>query len=295
MQYQLSDNWLEIACSSLFYPNIQEFLNALVPSRKYQHLLLQNKWLLLDRQPVQRDTVINGDTLQLLLYPENYFYRVKTAIKAQIIYEDELFLLLRKPADILVQSDGQGGLCLNDLVESYFARYHLYGRVVPLHNLDYPTQGLILYVKSPIFQPLLDKQLADRLIKREYLAFVFGLYPQGKKETIEKKIGGDRHDAKKRRITPNGQAAKTVITGLYAHPAYSVIRCELKTGRTHQIRLHLASIDYPLLNDPLYGHPSALCQGLGLVADKITFYHPLKEEVLTFTAPLSKDLQKLYH
>ena len=293
MQYQVINEWLEIECSSLFYHTIQEFFDHLIPSKKYQHLLIQNKWILLDGNPVKRETEIEGKILSICLYPETYYYEVKTSEEAEIIYEDELFIVVNKKPGLLVHDDGNHKLTLSDMVESYMARNHILGSANPIHRLDVETQGMVVFSKSVIFQALIDQLLAKKQIKRDYIAFVKGRVEEGSREVIEGAIAKDRHNPKKQRVSKTGQSAKTVVYGLHAHNDYSVVKCELKTGRTHQIRVHLESIGHAILNDPLYGAPSKKCEVMGLVANHLEFYHPLKEDIIKLDCDMTYDLRKI--
>ena len=118
----------------------------------------------------------------------------------------------------------------------------------------------------------------------------------GKTFVINKPIGNDRHNSNKRIIYKNGQSAITKVRSIACNSAkdYSILRCSLDTGRTHQIRLHLSSEGYPILNDDLYGVRSDLCQRMGLFADEVELYHPLKEDNISIETDLPIDLSKIY-
>ena len=163
-------------------------------------------------------------------------------------------------------------------------------------DIEVIADDLVIYSKSEVFQPLLDKLLAEKQIRRNYLAFVHGIMEAGKTMTIDKPIGNDRHNANKKVIYKNGQNALTKVRSLGCSKSknYSVLYCSLETGRTHQIRLHLSSVSYPILNDPLYGKSSDLCIRMGLFAGNIEMYHPLKEDTLSIDCELPNDLKKLY-
>ena len=294
MKYQLIDDILEIEISSIHDNTIQEFFDRLIPSRKYQHLLIQNKWIMIDGEAVKRETEIKGRILSINIYPENYYYEVKTDIKPTILYEDEIILVVNKPNGMMVHTDGDTSkISLCDVVESYFAREHKLGSVHPIHRLDTETQGVVLFSKSVVFQALLDQLLSYKQIRRKYLAFVEGRIEKGQRIVIDEPIGKDRHSKSKQRVSKNGLEAKTIITSIYTRDNYSVVECELKTGRTHQIRVHMAHINHPILNDMLYGSASKLCKDMGLVAIEIEFYHPLKEEMMNIEGYISSDLRKL--
>lgn len=294
MEYTVIDDYAYIDIKTIHYHTIQEFFDALVPSKKYQHLLIQNKWIMIDEIPVQRETKIVGKTLKMILYPEAYYYEIRTNQEIEVVYEDELVVVVNKPSGMLVHSDGNHNkITVTDILEARFKRNGQLGSVHPIHRLDEETQGLLLISKSPIFQGLLDKLLSYKQINRRYLVFVQGRVDKGSRMTIEEPIGKDRHDSKRRIVTKNGQQAKTIVESLYTNGEYSVLKCDLKTGRTHQIRVHLAHVGHPILNDELYGRPSKLTEHMGLVANELTFYHPLKEDMITVKGDMTNDLQKL--
>lgn len=294
MRYTLEEKWLHIDIDSLFVKTIQEFFDAYIPSKKIQHLLIQNKQILLDGNPVKREDDIVGLHLDLMIYPQIYEYE-KTDNQPDIVYEDEILLIVNKPKGVLVHSDGSDELTLTKMVGSYFYDQN-YISAYPIHRLDKQTSGLVVFSKSEVFQPLLDQLLSDKQIRRSYLAFVEGKMKEGSILTIDKPIGKDRHNPNKRIIHKNGQSALTKVRCVACNKSkdYSVLLCTLETGRTHQIRVHLSSIGHPILNDDLYGHSSDLCIRMGLFAESIELYHPLKEEMMEVEAPLPKDLNKLY-
>ena len=294
MDYRLEDRILKISVGSLFNETVQSFLDDYIPSKKMQHLLIQNKWLRLDGNPVKREDDIAGMELELNIYPEEYEYR-KTLNVPDIVYEDEIIAVVNKPKDVLVHSDGSGEDCLSKWMESCYAdKPHI--AVQPIHRLDRETSGLVMFSKSIVFQPLLDKLLSEKQIRRYYLAFVKGIMEKDMTMTINKPIGKDRHNPNKRIIYKGGQEAITKVRSLgYSRKdGFSILRCTLDTGRTHQIRVHLSSEGYPILNDSLYGSSSRLCLRMGLMADEIEFYHPLKEELMNIDVDLPNDLAKLY-
>ena len=294
MKYTLRETWLDIDVESLFVKTIQEFFDNYIPSKKIQHLLIQNKNILLDGNPVKREDDIVGLKLNINIYPEKYNYeKIKNTI--DVVYEDEIILVVNKPKDLLVHSDGNNELTLTKMVQSYCADRN-YISALPIHRLDKETSGLVVYSKSVVFQPLLDKLLSEKQIRRNYLAFVKAIIDENKTFTINKPIGNDRHNSNKRIIYKNGQEAITKVKCIACNRAksYSILQCSLDTGRTHQIRLHLSSEGYPILNDDLYGVRSELCLRMGLFADNLELYHPLKEDNIAIDVDLPKDLDKLY-
>ena len=294
MKISMRDRWMDIDVSSLYLDTVQDFFDAYIPSKKIQHLLIQNKWILLDGNPVKRESDIVGLKLNLCLYPEDYDYPALD-VSLDVVYEDEILLIVNKPKGLLVHDDGNEEVTLTDYVKSYYHETP-YISAHPIHRLDRNTTGLVIYSKSILFQPLLDKMLNEKKIRRNYLAFAEGIVEEGKSFTIDKPIGKDRHQANRFVIAKNGSKALTKVKclGVSKKNSYSVLRCVLDTGRTHQIRVHLASIKHPLLNDDLYGSPSKLCVRMGLLADNVEFYHPVKEEQMSIDSDLPNDLSRLY-
>ncbi len=294
MEYRLNGTWLDIRIDSLFVKTIQEFFDSYIPSKKIQHLLIQNKDILLDGNPVKREDDIAGLYLNINLYPEKYEYeKIKNQI--DVAYEDEIILVVNKPKDLLVHADGVNEMTLTKMVESYYSdNDHV--SALPIHRLDRQTGGLVVFSKSIVFQPLLDRLLSQRQIRRNYYAFVKGKMEVGTIMTIDKPIGKDRHSSGKFVIHKGGQSALTKLrcVACSRKDDYSVLLCTIETGRTHQIRLHLSSIGYPILNDDIYGVRSDLCRRMGLFAESIEMYHPLIEDNIEISCPLPKDLDELY-
>ena len=291
MKYVLDERLLKIEINSLFNSTVQDFLDAYIPSKKYQHLLIQNKWLLIDDKPVKREDPLKGEILSINIYPnDNEYKEVKN--KLDVVYEDELCLIVNKPKGVLVHSDGNDEITLTDYVMSYY-KDQSYVDVQPIHRLDKETTGLVMFSKSVIFQPLFDKLLSEKTIRRYYLAFVKGKMKVDDTLTINKPIGKDRHNANKRVIAKNGQSALTKVKCLGSKMGISVLRCYLDTGRTHQIRVHLASMGLPIINDDLYGIRDKNLVRMGLIANELEFFHPLKEETIKVETNLPNDVSKL--
>ena len=290
MNYYLDEKKLIIKIDSLFVKTIQEFLDTYIPSKKYQHLLIQNKWITMDGNPCKREDDIVGINLEVNIYPNTHEYK-PTYNKVQVVYEDEICLIVFKPKGVLVHSDGNDSETLSDMVKDYYIDKP-YIDVQPIHRLDMETSGLVMFSKSEVFQPTLDNLMANNQIRRQYLAFVKGKV-QEETFVCAKPIGKDRHNAKKRVVSKNGQSALTKFKLVGTRNGISVLRCILDTGRTHQIRVHLSSLGYPIINDDLYGVRDESLVRMGLIGDILDFYHPLKEEMMEIEADLPNDMNKL--
>lgn len=198
-----------------------------------------------------------------------------------VVFEDEYLLAASKPADLLVHGDGTGALTLTDLVAEHLAAEGR-GDVRPqaVQRLDVETTGLVLFSLDPATQPALDAQVAGHDMTKRYLVVVQGRFPSGEK-TIDAPLGRDRHDARRMRVCApgKGKPAMTVVRRLAYEGGRSLLAVELKTGRRHQIRVHLAHLGFPIVGDTLYsGARSA--SGLLLHAFEEELEHPSTHERL---------------
>ena len=211
----------------------------------------------------------------------------------EILFEDELFCIVNKPANLLVHSDGvENAHTVCNLVKAHYLMEGHNTCVRPLHRLDYETSGALIFCKIPFLQPLLDAMLKNKQIYREYEALAQGYMTQ-RQYTITRGIARDRHDARKMRISEKGKAARTDVSVIRNYADFTWIRCRLYTGRTHQIRVHLAAIQHPLLSDPLYGKRDSRCPRLALHACRVIIPHPLSNDMLRVECPLPHDLRQL--
>ena len=210
-----------------------------------------------------------------------------------VCYEDDIVLVVNKPSHLLVHSDGVNTAhTLSNRVQGYFMMEGKQNLVRPIHRLDYETSGLVFFCKLPFFQAYFDEMLKEKKIYREYDAICEGIINQ-KKQTINQPIGKDRHESNKMRISKTGKEAKTQISTIKKYKTYTWVHARLFTGRTHQIRVHMASIHHPLLADSIYGSTSSLISRHALHASSLTFYHPIKQEMIQVTCELPSDMQTL--
>ncbi len=204
----------------------------------------------------------------------------------RVIYEDRWILAAEKPAGVLVHGDGTGAATLTDAVAAHLAgEGRADARPQAVQRLDVETTGLVLFSLDAATQPALDAEVAGRGMRKVYLAVVAGRFPWGEK-TVDVPIGRDRHDARKMRACAPGQGkpAQTRVRKLAFKGGRTLLEVELLTGRRHQIRVHLASLGFPIVGDALYGgarpDPARGERGLLLHAFAEELDHPATDERL---------------
>lgn len=226
-----------------------------------------------------KDDIVSID----LNYPEDNSNIVTTNMNLNIVYEDEAFIVLDKPAGIAVHpSFSHFNNTLSNGLKFYFDKNSIHKKIRPVNRLDLNTSGLIIFAKNEYIQENLIKQMSNNTFKKEYLAVVLGIL-SSKKGTIDKPIARKNESIIERCISPNGKQSITHFEVIKEYDSFSLVKCILETGRTHQIRVHFASIGHPLLGDDLYGTKSDLINGQALSCYKLSFYHPISKRYISFT------------
>jgi 23S rRNA pseudouridine1911/1915/1917 synthase len=233
-----------------------------------------------------------GQRIEIELVPtaESAAYRAEP-IALTIVYEDEHLLVLDKPAGMVVHpaAGNWSGTLLNALL-AHHAGAAMLPRAGIVHRLDKDTSGLIVVAKTPEAAMVLARAIAAREVGREYLALAHGV-PVQASFTIDAPIGRDPIRRVRMAVGAGGRPARTDVELVAASAGFSALRCRLHTGRTHQIRVHLASRGLPLVGDTLYGGRPAL--GMvrqALHAARLLLSHPVSNEAMQFEAPLPPDM-----
>lgn len=195
------------------------------------------------------------------------------------VWHDGWLLAADKPAGLLVHGDGTGIASLTELVRTRTGA----ACAQPVQRLDVETTGLVLFSLDKAVQPALDTAVATGGIRKRYIALVAGRIARGER-TVEAAIGRDRHDARRMRISKTGKPSVTILRPLGVFDNATLVELELKTGRRHQIRVHMAAIGHPVVGDALYRGPAS-ARGLMLHALEERLVHPVTgEELLLRTA-----------
>jgi 23S rRNA pseudouridine1911/1915/1917 synthase len=221
-------------------------------------------------------------------------------IPLDILFEDEQLLIVNKPKGMVVHpaAGHYTGTLVNAIM--YHCKDSLSGingvlRPGIVHRIDKDTTGSLIVCKTDFAHNDIAAQLKEHSITRKYRAIVHGVI-QDESGTIHAPIGRDEKDRLKMAVnSKNGKEAVTHYKVLKRFKEYTYIECELETGRTHQIRVHMASIGHPLLGDSVYGHRKEKwnLQGQTLHAMIIGFIHPVSKEYLEFSAPLPQYFEQL--
>ena len=265
----------------------------LIP-RKIRHFLRIKKHILINQREVRWNEMVNPrDICQLTFDKEDYPEKEipwGNPNLVQEVYQDQHLVIVNKSEGMKTHGNQPNEIALLNHVSAYVGQ-----TCYVVHRLDMETSGLVLFAKNPFILPILNRLLEKKEISREYWAQVNG-HINGKEVVFKDKIGRDRHDRRKRVVdTKNGQYAETHVSRLKQFPdKTSLVRCKLKTGRTHQIRVHLSHHNFPILGDPLYNSKSKTSR-LMLHAFRLSFTHPLTLEKLSFTTlsdTFEKELKK---
>lgn len=216
-------------------------------------------------------------------------------IKLNIVYEDDKMLVINKQSGLVVHP--AVGHINDTLVNGLMYHYNLNNdnnRAGIVHRIDKDTSGLLLVAKDDDAHLYLSKEIQDRKVSRIYIALVDGIIKHDT-GTVDAPIGRDINDRKKMMVTDiNSKDAITHFKVLQRFKNTTLIECKLETGRTHQIRVHMQYIGFPIINDPLYNNKKPINQyGQLLHAKTIGFKHPITKEYMEFTVEPEKEFNEM--
>lgn len=258
------------------------------------------------QQAKPREKLYGGEQVLLDAEVEVMEGHAAQNIPLDIVYEDEHILVLNKPAGLVVHpaAGHRSGTLMNALLH-HVAAIGVVPRAGIVHRLDMDTTGLMVVAKTLQAQTELVAQLQERTMGREYEAIVQGVMTGG--GCVEEPLGRHPRNRQKMAVVPTGKEAVTHYRVLEKFRAHTHIRLKLETGRTHQIRVHMAHINYPLVGDPLYGGRFRLPKGASepmqdalrdfkrqaLHAKKLELWHPVSGELMAWEVALPDDMLAL--
>jgi RluA family pseudouridine synthase len=235
-----------------------------------------------------------GDVVSAATDPEGAPSVTPSPLELCVVHEDDDLLVVDKPAGMLVHPvlRGQTGTLANGVAHRDLLR-GIRARVHPVHRLDRDTSGLVLFARTPLAHRRLDSQLRSHALRREYLAFVCGRVPDDE-GIVDAPIGRDPAASARRAVRADGAPARTRFRVLERFADATLLRLELETGRTHQVRVHLRHLGHPILGDPVYGPAGP--QPIGrqaLHAASLSLTHPSTGAPAVFHSPLPPDMAEL--
>ncbi len=288
---------------------LDHVLSELLPefSRSRLQQWVRQGWVTVDGRVARpRDRLSGGEDLHVRVLRERTIPDLPQALPLEIVFEDEHLLVVNKPSGLVVHpaAGNPDGTLLNRLLH-HAPELATLPRAGIVHRLDKDTTGLLVVAKTLPAHKGLVEQLQARSIKREYRALVVGVLVTG--GTVEGAVG--RHPVERTRmaVVSGGKPAVTHYRVIERLPAHTFLKVELETGRTHQIRVHLAHIRHPLVGDPLYGGRPRLPKGgtedqiralqgfrrQALHAVRLRLTHPVSGQVLEWEAPIPEDFRGL--
>lgn len=284
-------------------------------SRSRIQQLIDLEMVLVNGVPVKASrSVAPGETIQVRIPHAKKIEAVPENIPLDILYEDEFLLVVNKPAGMVVHPavGNPRGTLVNALLFHCKDLSGINGELRPgiVHRLDKDTSGLLVAAKHDVTHRNLSQQFSNRTISRTYVALVWG-HLREKSGRIETCFGRSPSNRKKMAVLPEGKIAITHYQVLEEVPLLSLVRLKLSTGRTHQIRVHMAYLGHPVFSDYVYGGRNRRLGSLrpkdreiavrfldilrrqALHAQTLEFVHPHSEQRMRFSSPLPHDIQRL--
>jgi 23S rRNA pseudouridine1911/1915/1917 synthase len=270
---------------------------------RIQQLIEQGQVQLNHKECTSKKIVVKQDDLITLIVPEAQPLELKAEdIPLDILYEDDQLIIINKPAGLVVHpAPGHpDGTLVNAMLAHCPNLPGIGGIQRPgiVHRLDKDTTGAIAIAKTELAHHHLQAQLKAKTARREYLGIVYGA-PKTPNGTIDLPIGRHPVDRKKMAIVPVSKGGREAVTHWEIQERignYTLMRFQLETGRTHQIRIHSTQVGHPIVGDPLYSSARSIginLSGQVLHAWKLKLEHPVSGELIEATAPLPEDFTKL--
>ncbi len=270
-------------------------------SRSAVQRLLDDGLVSVEGRPGKPATRVRaGDGVRVVIPEPERIETLPEDLPLDVLYEDEDIIVVNKPRGLVVHpgAGNWSGTLVNRLLAHCRDLSGVGGKIRPgiVHRLDRDTSGVIIAAKNDRAHLALARDLKERRVMKEYLAIVHGV-PREDLGTVDAPIGRHPRDRKKMAVGGGGRA-RPAVTGyevIERLPAHALLRVHPITGRTHQIRVHLAHIGHPVVGDPVYGprRPSLGMKGQALHAASIEVAHPRTGERMRFSAPLPEDMSRL--
>ena len=271
---------------------IDKFLsNKTNISRAMITKMFEDDKILVNNSRVKPSYKVNiGDIIEYSELENKPFILEKQDVEYSIVYEDDYLLVVNKPSGVVVHpgSGNKDQTLVNGLLKYIDSLSNIGHNLRPgiVHRIDKDTSGLLIVAKDNKTHELLSKMLSKKEIKREYIALLIGEFKHDT-ATIDAPIGRDAKNRKMMSVTPNNsKKAITHLTVLKRYKGYTLVKLKLETGRTHQIRVHMKYIGYPIYNDPVYTNSKTTDFGQFLHSANLEFIHPITKKEIKLSCPL---------
>jgi len=278
---------------------LDKFLADQLPdhSRSQIQGWIKDEQVTVNSEPSKANYKLQQDDVIALSIPEPVDIDAQPEdIAIDIVYEDKDVVVINKRQGMVVHPSlgHEGGTLVNALLYHIKDLSGINGKIRPgiVHRIDKDTSGLLMVAKNDVAHEKLAEQLQDKTAGREYIGLVHGVI-QNDRGTIDAPIGRDPKNRKKYKVVENGKPSVTHFEVIERFNDFTLLKLNLETGRTHQIRVHLEYIGYRMAGDPLYG-PRKTLEGPGqfLHAASLQFVHPTTGERLSFSAPLPESFEE---
>lgn len=274
--------------------SIKEFLKEFHVGKGQIEKIRTNKLVTLNNEVTSLESLIKEGDVLTFSNDEKINFNISSK-SIEVVYEDEQILIVNKPCGILIHPDGNKN---EDTLVNRVARYYLDNKIDLeiryAHRIDIETSGLVLFCKDFLTFSKINYEVENHLVIREYLAIVNGKLNK-KERQINLSIGSDRHINNKYRVSDSSKA-KIAITNYKVVKEFnnkSLVSCILKTGRTHQIRVHFSHLNHPLLGDTLYGGNKKEIGRVALHSYRIILNNPITGKIIEVKKELPIDMKRI--
>ena len=267
-------------------------------SRSQLQTLVKKGEVTVNGEVLKNNYILKDEDEIIINFPEPVESHIeKENIPLDIVYEDSDIIVVNKPSGMVTHPavGNRSGTLVNALLYHCTDLSGINGelRAGIVHRLDKDTSGLIVACKNDFAHKALSEQFANKEVNKIYYAICYGVIPNNQLR-INAPIGRNPQLRQQMQVIENGKDAITNVKVLERFRDFTLIECKLETGRTHQIRVHLAYIGYPILGDPVYGPKKVIgTHGQFLHAKKLGFYHPRTKEYMEFDSPLPDYFQAM--
>lgn len=285
-----SDNYLTIR--QVINSEFNISYNLLVKLKKNKKIFLNGINTYIDKN------IKDGDEISIIIdFEEDNSNIVPTKMDLSILYEDEALLIIDKPAGIPVHpSILHYDNSLSNGIKYYFDNIKLNKKIRPVNRLDRNTSGIVIFAKNEYVHDALSKQMQNDIFLKEYITICNGLFEE-KTGIIDAPIARKENSIIERCVNPTGAPAITHYKVLKEFEIdgkiFSELLISLETGRTHQIRVHMAYLGHPIIGDSLYGSEAILINRQALHAYRVEFIHPISRQKIIITSNIPKDMSDI--